>query len=129
MPPTAPEVKMALRQNSQQPQGPLSHREVRSIIVGIVMAMLLAALDQTIVATALPTIGRELGGAARRGAGTERGLLFAQRWNFGRCGCLPPQDTTEVLMDPILGMALWPIVLLAIAGLVVASRAAAGLRH
>ncbi len=40
---------------------PLTHREVRSIIVGIILAMLLAALDQTIVATALPTIGRELG--------------------------------------------------------------------
>ena len=41
--------------------GPLSHREIRTIIVGIMLAMLLAALDQTIVATALPTIGRELG--------------------------------------------------------------------
>ncbi|HEX8166943.1 MAG TPA: MDR family MFS transporter [Beijerinckiaceae bacterium] len=40
---------------------PLSHREIRSIIAGIIVAMLLAALDQTIVATALPTIGRELG--------------------------------------------------------------------
>jgi EmrB/QacA subfamily drug resistance transporter len=33
---------------------------VRTIIVGIMVAMFLAALDQTIVATALPTIGREL---------------------------------------------------------------------
>jgi len=41
--------------------GPLSHREIRAIIGGIIVAMLLAALDQTIVATALPTIGRELG--------------------------------------------------------------------
>ncbi|MGK9170625.1 MFS transporter [Inquilinus limosus] len=40
---------------------PLDHAAVRSIIVGIMLAMLLAALDQTIVATALPTIGRELG--------------------------------------------------------------------
>jgi EmrB/QacA subfamily drug resistance transporter len=39
----------------------LSHTEIRSIIFGIMLAMLLAALDQTIVATALPTIGRELG--------------------------------------------------------------------
>jgi hypothetical protein len=29
-------------------------------------------------------------------------------------------------MDPLLGMALWPAVLLAIAGLVFAARAAAG---
>ena len=43
------------------PPQPLTHREIRSIIFGIMLAMLLAALDQTIVATALPTIGRELG--------------------------------------------------------------------
>ncbi|MBW8726518.1 MAG: MFS transporter [Inquilinus limosus] len=40
---------------------PLDHATVRSIIIGIMLAMLLAALDQTIVATALPTIGQELG--------------------------------------------------------------------
>lgn len=40
---------------------PLSPGEVRSIIIGIMVAMLLAALDQTIVATAMPTIGRSLG--------------------------------------------------------------------
>jgi EmrB/QacA subfamily drug resistance transporter len=36
-------------------------REVRTIIFGVMLAMLLAGLDQTIVAPALPTIGRELG--------------------------------------------------------------------
>ena len=35
--------------------------ETRRIIFGLMMAMLLAALDQTIVATAMPTIGRDLG--------------------------------------------------------------------
>jgi EmrB/QacA subfamily drug resistance transporter len=39
---------------------PLSKAEIRSILIGILLAMLLAALDQTIIATALPTIGREL---------------------------------------------------------------------
>jgi EmrB/QacA subfamily drug resistance transporter len=39
---------------------PLSQAEIRSIVIGIMLAMLLAALDQTIIATALPTIGREL---------------------------------------------------------------------
>ena len=39
----------------------LTHPEVRSIIIGVMLAMFLAALDQTIVATALPTIGRLLG--------------------------------------------------------------------
>lgn len=41
----------------------LDHATIRSIILGILLAMFLAALDQTIVATALPTIGRQLGGA------------------------------------------------------------------
>jgi len=41
----------------------LNEREIRAIIGGIVLAMFLGALDQTIVATALPTIGRELGNA------------------------------------------------------------------
>ncbi len=42
-------------------QAPLSHADIRSVIIGIMLAMFLAALDQTIVATAMPTIGRELG--------------------------------------------------------------------
>ena len=39
----------------------LSPADIRGIFVGIMLAMLLSALDQTIVATAMPTIGRELG--------------------------------------------------------------------
>jgi EmrB/QacA subfamily drug resistance transporter len=39
----------------------LTHAEIRTIILGVLLAMFLAALDQTIIATALPTIGRELG--------------------------------------------------------------------
>lgn len=41
--------------------GTLSQSDIRSIFFGIMLAMLLSALDQTIVATAMPTIGRELG--------------------------------------------------------------------
>jgi MFS family permease len=47
------------------PSGPqpgrwvLSHGEIRVIVSGLMLAMFLAALNQTIVATALPTIGRE----------------------------------------------------------------------
>ena len=36
----------------------LSHAEISAIVAGIMLAMFLGALDQTIVATALPTIGR-----------------------------------------------------------------------
>jgi EmrB/QacA subfamily drug resistance transporter len=41
--------------------GALTKTEIREIMVGLGLAMLLSALDQTIVATAMPTIGRELG--------------------------------------------------------------------
>ena len=40
----------------------LSHREILIVFVGLSLGMLLAALDQTIVATSLPTIVGELGG-------------------------------------------------------------------
>ncbi len=43
------------------PRRPLSQAEIRTIIFGVMLSMLLAALDQTIIATALPTIGRDLG--------------------------------------------------------------------
>lgn len=37
---------------------PLTHKQITRIVQGITLAMFLGALDQTIVATALPTIGR-----------------------------------------------------------------------
>ena len=49
------------------PSGPqpgrwvLGHGEIRTIVFGLMLAMFLAALNQTIVATALPTIGRDFG--------------------------------------------------------------------
>ena len=47
--------------NALPETGQLSHADIKSIIFGLMLAMLLAALDQTIVATAMPTIGRQLG--------------------------------------------------------------------
>src|SRR5205085_1580143 len=44
------------------PTQPLSQQQVLVIFSGLLLGMLLAALDQTIVATALPTIVGELGG-------------------------------------------------------------------
>ncbi|MDE2330678.1 MAG: MFS transporter, partial [Bradyrhizobium sp.] len=41
------------------PRAPLSQSEVRTILLSLMLTMFLAALDQTIVATALPTIGRQ----------------------------------------------------------------------
>ena len=41
----------------------LPARRIWTIFSGLMLGMLLAALDQTIVSTALPTIVKELGGA------------------------------------------------------------------
>ena len=43
-------------------RNPLTHRQIMVIFSGLMLGMLLAALDQTIVATALPTIVGDLGG-------------------------------------------------------------------
>jgi len=47
--------------SSQVARSTLTHAEILSIIIGVMVAMFLAALDQTIVATAMPTIGNDLG--------------------------------------------------------------------
>jgi hypothetical protein len=43
------------------PYSPLSAAEMRNIFYGLMLGMFLSALNQTIVVTALPTIGREFG--------------------------------------------------------------------
>jgi EmrB/QacA subfamily drug resistance transporter len=45
-----------------QTKAALNHREILIVFSGLLLGMLLAALDQTIVATALPTIVSDLGG-------------------------------------------------------------------
>ena len=47
------------------PPATLTHRQILVVFSGLVLGMLLAALDSTIVSTALPTIVGELGGLAR----------------------------------------------------------------
>ncbi|HEV3052843.1 MAG TPA: MFS transporter [Longimicrobium sp.] len=59
------------------PAEPLTHRQVLVIFSGLLLAMLLAALDSTIVATALPTIVGELGGLEHLGW-VVTGYLLAQ---------------------------------------------------
>src|SRR5262249_26780960 len=44
-----------------EPQAPLTKADVRNIFYGLMLGMFLSALNQTIVATALPTIGRDFG--------------------------------------------------------------------
>jgi EmrB/QacA subfamily drug resistance transporter len=52
----------ATRPATTSSDGPLSHRQILTILSGLVMGMFLAALDQTIVATAIKTIGNDLNG-------------------------------------------------------------------
>ncbi|HEX4040606.1 MAG TPA: MDR family MFS transporter [Xanthobacteraceae bacterium] len=48
--------------HAEPSQGVLDHATVRAIVAGIMLAMFLSALEQTIVAPALPAIGKSLGG-------------------------------------------------------------------
>src|SRR3954462_10545875 len=59
----AQEPKLRSAKPATKPAEPkaLTHPEIRAIVLGIMLAMFLGALDQTIVATALPTIGRHFG--------------------------------------------------------------------
>src|SRR3984893_14866703 len=41
----------------------LTHRETRLIVLGMLLPIFMGSLDQTIVASALPIIGRDLGDA------------------------------------------------------------------
>jgi EmrB/QacA subfamily drug resistance transporter len=51
--------------HNPSPAPQLSHREILTVFAGLMTGMLLAALDGTILATALPTIVGELGGLDR----------------------------------------------------------------
>lgn len=55
---------MSTTGTSPAPQAPtyLSHKQILVVLSGLMLGMLLAALDQTIVSTALPTIVGDLGG-------------------------------------------------------------------
>jgi EmrB/QacA subfamily drug resistance transporter len=44
-----------------QPQAPLTHRETLFIVWGMLLPIFMSSLDQTVLASALPTIGRDLG--------------------------------------------------------------------
>jgi EmrB/QacA subfamily drug resistance transporter len=50
----------AIRPAQSQPDGSLSHRQILTILSGLILGMFLAALDQTIVSTAIKTIGNDL---------------------------------------------------------------------
>lgn len=62
-PPARPELA---EENSSAEPVPVSSHRRNIIFVAVVLGMLLAALDQTIVATALPTVVADLGGAGHQ---------------------------------------------------------------
>ena len=75
--PLAPMATAAVTPPSQAAPAPLQSRQVLIAFSGLVLVMLLAALDSTIVSTALPTIVSELGGLERL-AWVVTGYLLAQ---------------------------------------------------
>jgi len=56
-------MAMSLEQAQAGPAQTTDQRRVWIIFIGLMLALLIASLDQTIVATALPTIVNDLGGA------------------------------------------------------------------
>jgi len=61
-PPVAGQISDRTGGASHPVPPPLDHATIRAIVAGIMLAMFLSALEQTIVAPALPAIGRTLGG-------------------------------------------------------------------
>ncbi len=58
-------------------EGPLTHRQIVTILVGLMMGMFLAALDQTIVATSIRTIADDLHGLDQQAWATTAYLITA----------------------------------------------------
>jgi EmrB/QacA subfamily drug resistance transporter len=54
-----PDLPVPPAEGPQPGRWVMPHGEIRTIVFGLMLAMFLAALNQTIVATALPTIGRD----------------------------------------------------------------------
>ncbi len=55
--------------------GELTHRQIVTILVGLVLGMFLAALDQTVVSTAIRTIADDLGGLSEQAWATTAFLI------------------------------------------------------
>ncbi len=59
------------------PESPLTHKQIVTILVGLMMGMFLAALDQTIVATSIRTIADDLHGLDQQAWATTAYLITA----------------------------------------------------
>ncbi len=60
---------------AQQRPGELSHRQIVTILIGLMLGMFLAALDQTVVSTAIRTIADDLGGLSQQAWATTAFLI------------------------------------------------------
>lgn len=61
--PTGPTAQAAVAAAAQEPgRRPLTHRQVLTVLSGLLLALFVASLSATVVATALPTIVGQLGG-------------------------------------------------------------------
>ncbi|MFC4944854.1 MFS transporter [Pseudonocardia sp. GCM10023141] len=63
------------KQGAAPPKGELSHRQVLTILGGLALGMFLAALDQTVVSTAIRTIADDLGGLSLQAWATTAFLI------------------------------------------------------
>jgi EmrB/QacA subfamily drug resistance transporter len=68
---TAPTTAVAAPERG----GELTHRQIVTILVGLALGMFLAALDQTVVATAIRTIADDLGGLSQQAWATTAFLI------------------------------------------------------
>jgi EmrB/QacA subfamily drug resistance transporter len=68
---------MAAATPTERLDQPLTHRQILTILVGLMMGMFLAALDQTIVATAIRTIADDLKGLDEQAWATTAYLITA----------------------------------------------------
>ena len=80
------------------PTGALSHRQIVTILIGLMMGMFLAALDQTIVATAIRTIADDLKGLNHQAWATTAYLNTATIVTplYGKLGdIVPPRERAK----------------------------------
>jgi EmrB/QacA subfamily drug resistance transporter len=124
-----PQVNTVPPQSGAEQAGFMTHREVLVVIGGLMVGLFLAALDQTIVATALPTIVGELGGLDQYSWTVTAYLLTATASTplYGKIGDLYGRKT--IFQAAVVIFVLGSVVsgLATTMGVLVAGRAVQGL--
>ncbi len=68
-------TEVAVEAKAERSAGELSHRQILTILGGLLLGMFLAALDQTVVSTAIRTIADDLGGLSEQAWATTAFLI------------------------------------------------------